>query len=271
MKQIKATGKTIEEAIANGLAELGIDRDSVSVEVLENPKSGFLGIGATPAKVLLTVTEEDVLEELKEEIQETEEPKETVSEKETVLSSMPKEQIQKEEAPAAAEEKTETIQPESPVEESDQERAEKAANFVVGLLEKMNIEATVTASISGQDLRVDLSGENMGMVIGRRGETLDAIQHLTSYAVNRGQGKHLRVLIDTENYRARRDESLRGLARKTASKVAKYHRNMTLEPMNAYERHVIHEALQDWRDVTTSSVGVEPNRRVVIQYAPHHR
>ena len=113
---------------------------------------------------------------------------------------------------------------------------------------------------------VDLVGENLGILIGRRGETLDAIQHLTNYAVNRGQNKRARINVDAENYRRKREESLQRLAQKVAGKVVKYRRNITLEPMNAYERHVIHAALQDMDNITTHSTGVEPNRCVVIEY-----
>ena len=114
---------------------------------------------------------------------------------------------------------------------------------------------------------VELVGENLGMLIGRRGDTLDAIQHLTNYAVNRGSSKRIRVNVDAESYRAKREESLQRLARKVGNKVVKYRRNITLEPMNAYERHVIHAALQDMQDVTTFSTGTEPNRRIVVAYS----
>ena len=115
--------------------------------------------------------------------------------------------------------------------------------------------------------KVELVGEDLGALIGRRGETLDAIQQLTSYAVNRGQSKRVRIHVDAEGYRAKREESLQRLARKVAGKVVKYRRNVMLEPMNAYERHVIHTALQDYPDVTTYSTGTEPNRRTVVAYS----
>ena len=108
-----------------------------------------------------------------------------------------------------------------------------------------------------------LEGQKLGQLIGRRGETLDAIQQLTNYAVNSGREKRIRVHVDAENYRAKREQSLESLARKVAGKVTKYRRSVTLEPMNAYERHVIHAALQD---VNTYSIGTEPNRRVVVSY-----
>ena len=116
--------------------------------------------------------------------------------------------------------------------------------------------------------KVILEGEKLGALIGRRGETLDAIQQLTNYSINRGgESKRARVQIDAENYREKREESLERLAQKVAGKVVKYRRNVTLEPMNAYERHVIHAALQDHPDVTTFSTGTEPNRRIVVAYS----
>ena len=115
-------------------------------------------------------------------------------------------------------------------------------------------------------INVNLSGGNMGVIIGRRGETLDAIQHLTNYVVNKGSDKRMHVSIDAEAYRSKREESLTKLAEKMAEKAIKYKRSMALEPMNSYERHVIHTALQNYPGVTTSSTGVEPNRRVVVSY-----
>ena len=114
--------------------------------------------------------------------------------------------------------------------------------------------------------KVILEGEKLGALIGRRGETLDAIQQLTSYSVNRGGDKRVRVHVDAEDYRLKREESLCRLAHKVAAKVVKYRRSVTLEPMNAYERHVIHTALQDVENVTTYSMGTDPNRRVIVAY-----
>ena len=116
--------------------------------------------------------------------------------------------------------------------------------------------------------KVVLQGQGLGAIIGRRGETLDAIQQLTNYSVNHGQSKRVRIHVDAEGYRAKREESLQRLAVKVAGKVVKYRKNVTLEPMNAYERHVIHTALQDHPNVTTYSTGTEPNRRTVVAYAP---
>ena len=146
------------------------------------------------------------------------------------------------------------------------EPAREAVKFINGLLEKLEINGkAVVLSISEPDhIRIDISGPDMGPVIGRRGDTLDAIQYLTSLVLNKFSDEHLRLTIDTENYRAKRAESLERLARKIAVKVSKYHKAMTLEPMNPYERRIIHAALQDFRGVTTYSTGTEPGRRVVI-------
>ena len=144
---------------------------------------------------------------------------------------------------------------------------EKIEVFIKGLLENMGSQAVPHAWADGDNsYRVDLTGEGLGFLIGRRGETLDAIQQLTNYSVNRGRSKRVRIHVDAEGYRAKREESLIRLANKVAAKVVKYRRNVTMEPMNAYERHVIHTALQDVPGVTTYSVGTEPNRRTVVAY-----
>ncbi|MBR2481757.1 MAG: KH domain-containing protein, partial [Oscillospiraceae bacterium] len=150
-------------------------------------------------------------------------------------------------------------------EECQDEKAQAIRSFLKGLLEHMDsaAEARVYEAEKGR-YKVILEGEKLGQLIDRRGETLDAIQQLTNYSVNRGNGSRVRVHVDAENYRAKREESLESLAKKMAQKVVKFGRSMTLEPMNAYERHVIHTALQDHPRVTTYSTGTEPNRRVVI-------
>ena len=244
---LEKTGRTEDEAIAAALGELGKERDDVSVEILERAKSGFLGIGASPARIRVSWESPDM-------------PAET--------APVPEEPKAQPEAAAAAPvaEKEAAAEPSAPVPE---EPAEYTAvrSFLSGLLEKMGVEAEIV--ITERDdggLLVDLAGPGMGAVIGRRGETLDAIQHLTNYAVNRGNDKRLRVSVDAENYRAKREESLVKLAEKMAEKAIKYKRSMALEPMNSYERHVIHTALQNYEGVTTASTGTEPNRRVVVSY-----
>ena len=139
--------------------------------------------------------------------------------------------------------------------------------FLSGLLERMGVEAEMEFSKRDNGgVNVNLSGKAMGAIIGRRGETLDAIQHLTNYVVSHGSEKHMHISVDAESYRAKREESLTRLAEKMAEKAIKYKRSMALEPMNSYERHVIHAALQDYEGVTTASTGTEPNRRVVVSY-----
>jgi len=144
-------------------------------------------------------------------------------------------------------------------------KAEKTAEFLKGLFERMGVEAGTEITEEDGNIQVIITGDNPGALIGRRGETLDAIQHLTNYAVNRSGGRS-RISIDAENYRERRNETLVKLAEKTAAKVVKFRRNITLEAMNSYERHVIHTTLQEYEGVTTFSTGVEPNRRVVVAY-----
>ena len=140
------------------------------------------------------------------------------------------------------------------------------------MLERLEVQAVPEVYVNSEgSYKVILQGKDLGAIIGRRGETLDAIQQLTSYAVNHGQSKRVRIHVDAEGYRAKREESLRRLAVKVAGKVVRYRKNMTLEPMNAYERHVIHTALQDYPNVTTYSTGVEPNRRTVVAYAPSQK
>lgn len=246
LKTLEKSGKTEEAAIAAALEELGLDRDDVSVEIVERAKSGFLGIGASPAVVRVQYEAPD--EEL-----------ETVAEAAA-------------ESPAAAPAEAQPVAaPAAPAADEPESYARIRA-FVSGLLEHMGIQAEIeiTARDNG-GVNVNLSGSNMGAVIGRRGETLDAIQHLTNYAVNRGSDKHMHISVDAESYRAKREESLVRLAEKMAAKAIKYKRSMALEPMNSYERHVIHTALQDYEGVTTSSTGTEPNRRVVVSYEKPQR
>ena len=146
------------------------------------------------------------------------------------------------------------------------DRSIGAEDFLTGLFERMEIDIKIDIKEEDGALNVTLSGQDPGAIIGRRGETLDAIQRLTNNVVNRGTTGRKRVNIDAENYRQRRNETLESLAERTAGKVMKYRRSMTLEPMNAYERHVIHTALQSYDYISTHSVGTEPNRRIVVSY-----
>ena len=271
-KTIVTTGKTIDEAIENALTQLGLDRDNVSVQVLAQAKSGFLGIGATPAKVEVTYEAPDPAPKValssasrskpkakpapKEE--KKEEPK-VEAPKPAPKKEQPKERKPKVEAPKAAPKEYTPAAPGS-VEE-------KIEVFLKGLLEHMGSSAVPHAWKEEENTyMVELTGEDLGYLIGRRGDTLDALQHLANYTVNRGIEGHIRINVDAECYRQKREDSLRRYAQKKAQQVLKAHRRTTLEPMNAYERHVIHAALQDTDRITTYSVGTEPNRRVVIEY-----
>ena len=306
-KFITATGKTIDLAIANALEQLGMDRDSVSVEVLDNPKSGFLGFGAQPAKVKVTYEVPDVEEAPRPALSSASrsKPKKTVQAQEDAPRVIapaapaaprpqpmppldtaeraarperrPRNERRNDQPRRQRSEQPRREQPAAPAAPAEPKvyapaepgsTEERIEIFIKGLLEHMDSDAVPHAVKNADDTyMVDLVGENLGILIGRRGETLDAIQHLTNYAVNRGASKRVRINVDAENYRLKREESLRRLAQKVAGKVSRYRRNITLEPMNAYERHVIHAALQDHPDVTTFSTGTEPNRRIVVAYS----
>ena len=280
MSYIDVTGKTEDEALRKGLEQLGMDRDDVSVSILERAKSGFLGIGATPARIRITYSPEDapVAEEpvaapriIPEKP--AEKPAEKAAEKpvqpKPAQPRQPRQEKPRQERPQP-EKRPEAAAPAAPQEnlpECDDDNAKRIIAFVSGLLEHMDSAAQVKVyEVEKGRYRVILEGEKLGQLIGHRGETLDAIQQLTNYAVNTGADKRIRVQMDAENYRAKREQSLESLARKVASKVQKYRRSVTLEPMNAYERHVIHATLQDLKGVTTYSVGTEPNRRVVVAF-----
>lgn len=302
IREIETTGKTIEEAIENAYAMLGVDRDKIelSIEVIDRPKSGFLGIGSTPAKVRASY---DVADEPKEEpeykIGRTREPRrqervEVINEEDGPTAILYKEDMtdgetaeqqgkprrernrrndrpRREHQDAPSEPRTEHVERIPDVTDEEVElRKNAAVTFLEGLLQRMGVEVSTDASINTENksITISLSGEKVGSLIGRRGETLGAIQHITGYMANKGKDERVRVIVDAEGYREKREEALQGLARRTALKVVRLRHNITLEPMNAYERHIIHTALQDWRDVSTFSTGAEPRRAVVISYTP---
>ena len=296
-KTLVTSGKTIDLAIEAALAQLGLDRDSVSVQVLQQAKTGFLGFGAQPAKVQVTYEAPDEVPEAPkvalssasrkpkaaapapklaepapakpEPAKPVEAPKAEVKAEEKKPEVRP-ERPQQPRAPRAPQPPKEPREPREPKEYAPAEPGsveEKIEVFLKGLLEHMDSKAVPHCwKESGDAYQVDLVGDDLGYLIGRRGDTLDAIQHLCNYAVNREVEGHIRVSVDAESYRQKREESLRRYARKKAQQVLKARRRTTLEPMNAYERHVIHAALQDMENITTHSTGVEPNRCVVIEY-----
>lgn len=281
---IDVTGKNEDEAIAAALTQLNMDRDDVSVEILERAKSGFLGFGSCPAKVRVYYGPEEEEEapavpapKPREERRgqdrpRTEKPREDRPREEKPRQDKPRQERPRQggETPKAAAEAEPVSAAPVPAQELgpevDDEKAQAIRAFLTGLLEQMEAKAEIKVYQPEKGrYKVILEGEHMGALIGRRGETLDAIQQLTSYAVNRTGGR-VRVQLDAEGYRDKREQSLRHLARKVAGKVVRYRRSVTLEPMNAYERHVIHVALQDVPNVTTYSTGVDPNRRVIVAY-----
>ena len=275
MSYIDVTGKTEEEAIQNALAQLGMDRDDVSVEILERAKSGFLGMGAKPARVRVTYgPDEAPMEEVAVPVKPAvvEKPEKKEEPKPQPKSQQPRQPRQPKPQQPRREERVERVEkpiaaPAVDLPECTDDNAVRITAFLTGLLEHMDSPAAVKVYEEEKGrYKVILEGQKLGALIGRRGETLDAIQQLTNYAVNSGNEKRIRVHVDAENYRARREASLESLAMKVAAKVKKYRRSVTLEAMNAYERHVIHAALQDVKGVTTYSVGTEPNRRVVVAY-----
>lgn len=207
MERIVSTGRTVQEAIDNGLKELNVDRDRVETSVLEVPQKGFLGIlGSKLAKVEITV-KEDV------------------------------EQI--------------------------------AKDFLGKILGQMHIEADIETKLEDDVLHIEIQGKNMGIIIGRRGETLDALQYLTSLTINKGKDQYTRVVLDTENYRSKREKTLQQLAERLARKVERTNKKVMLEPMNPYERRIIHSHLQDHPKVSTYSEGEDPYRKVVISLKSH--
>ena len=275
-KTIVTTGKTIDLAIEAALNQLGLDRDSVSVQVLCQAKPGFLGIGATPAKVQVTYEAPDMKPEApksalgaasrsKPKAAPVVKPAESKAEApKPVAPKAEKPKAEKAETPKVEKPKTEP-KVYAPAQPGSVE--ETIEVFLNGLLRNMGSQAVAHAvKQDGNTYFAELVGDDLGYLIGRRGDTLDAIQHLCNYSVNRGVEGHIRINVDAECYREKREESMRRYAVKKAQQVLKAHRRTILEPMNAYERHVIHASLQDMDRITTYSVGTEPNRRVVIEY-----
>lgn len=234
MEYMEFKGKTKNDAITEACRHFSIPSDKLDYEVVDEGKTGFLGMGARPAVIRARVKEEEQVEESKP-IKLEEEP---------VITTV-----------KAASEKVEDIDVEAV---SSKFLADVFAAMGIGV----NIEAKYNDSL--RTLEVDLSGDEMGVLIGKRGQTLDSLQYLISLVVNKGTNEYIRVKVDTENYRQRRRETLENLAKNIAYKVKRTRRPVSLEPMNPYERRIIHSALQNDRYVTTHSEGDEPFRRVVV-------
>ena len=293
-KSIITSGKSIDLAIESALLQLGLDRDSVSVQVLQQAKAGFLGFGAQPAKVQVTYEAPDPVPEKPKSALGSASRSKPKAAAPVKKPEAPKPEAPKPEAPKAEKKVEKKVEKKAEKTEKKVEKAEKKVEkkaekkveapkeyapaaagsteekieiFIKGLLEHMDSKAVPHCwKAEGNTYKVDLVGDDLGYLIGRRGDTLDAIQHLANYTVNRDVDGHIRINVDAECYREKREDSLRRYARKKAQQVLKARRRTTLEPMNAYERHVIHSALQDMENITTYSTGTEPNRRVVIEY-----
>lgn len=307
-KFIVTTGKSIDLAIEAALQQLKLERDDVTVEVLKNARSGFLGIGASPAEVKVTYVVPDepaapktalssasrskpkaqapvpaattgVISRPGKKIEPEQKKSEPAKRRPEQKKPEQKKPEQKKAEPKKAEPKKTEPRParkEEPAAAPSREYTPAAPGsieaqieeFLTGLLKHMGSDAVPHAyRLDEESYRADLVGGDAGLLIGRRGDTLDAIQYLTGYAINREREKRVRVSVDAGEYRLKREESLRQLANKMAAKAVKYRRNFTLEPMNAYERHIIHAALQDYPEVTTFSTGTEPHRRIVVAFS----
>lgn len=247
-KKIEKTAKSVDEAISAALEELNVTKDMVDINVIDEGAKGFLGIGARYARVEVTVKDEYVTE--------TEDAENDDASAEESVTEVTDDDVQ-------ADADDENVGRKEAVEVT-QERVDKAVNFLKDVFEAMNIEIAMNVTVTDGVINIDLSGESMGIVIGKRGDTLDSLQYLASLVLNHDENDYVKLTLDTENYREKRTQSLLQLSNRLAEKVAKSGKKYTLEPMNPYERRVIHSNLQDHESVTTYSIGDDPYRKVVI-------
>ena len=286
MREVIQEAKTVEEAIDLACQQLGVDRGDAEFEILTLPKRGFLGLRNTPAKVRVYVEEpapapqrprrerpERAERPERQERQERVERQERAERAERPRRERPAPQPQPEAAAPAVESQPEPAQP--PRQEQRQQlefvpadtlegKARAAADYLRSVLSAMDIQAEITAAFPENGVILRLAGEGLGVIIGRRGETLDALQYLCGLVANRQEGDYLRVTIDSGNYRQKRERTLEQLAKKLSGNVVRFGRPATLEPMNPYERRIIHSTVSKLEGVTSASIGEEPNRRVVI-------
>ncbi len=261
MRSMEFSGRNIDEAIFHGLNEMGLSIDEVETEIIQKESKGIFGIGAKNAIVRLTEREVPVVPDFEAE-------KAAAHERKSDRPKRERNDRPKSDRPKGEKRERREKQPEAPAIAYSEELAKEndAAIFLSDLLKSMKIDATVEAAETDDGLRLNIVSATDGLLIGRRGETLDAIQYIVSLYLNkdRKENGYRRVSVDTEGYRSRREETLRRLARKNAAQVARTGRSIAMEPMNPYERRVLHSALQNFKGVTTHSEGEEPNRRVII-------
>lgn len=282
MNHVEATGKTIEDAVRSGLVQLGLTRDEVTVEVLSKPKSGFLGIGSKPAVVRVTAKEEaeHVLQRQQEDVRKAEEAEKQAADAAGIAEAEPPCPEEPVSAPAESEinhpaDGAKDSVAASPADEAaDQkedftaeEAAAKAREFLQEVLKNMGMQVVIEKMIKPDKIILHLHGKNLGILIGKHGQTLDALQYLTNLTTNQGKETRHFIMLDVENYRHRREETLKQLALRLSGRVKKKGDRVVLEPMNGYERKIIHVALQDADHVRTESEGQDPYRHVVIYYA----
>ena len=250
-------GSNVDEAVELALMDLKLSRDEVEVTVLEEPSKGFFGIGAKLAKVRVEKKAQEKPVEIKKEpkVEKPQENRAQENRKKKEKKSQPKKN-KKSINIALGNTDKESL---TVVEEHE------ALSFLKETTEKMGLELDFEARVGEDIVYVEMSGKDSRTIIGKRGQTLDAIQYLTSLVVNKGDDKYIKVVVDAENYRERRQKTLEQLANRLAGKVVKTRKYVRLEPMNPYERKVIHATLQSNPDVITRSEGEEPYRRVVIE------
>lgn len=251
MEEITVSAKTLDDAITEALVQLGVTSDKLDYDVIEKGSTGFLGIGAKQAVIKARKKVEKTEKSVKERVSAVKEEKKPVKE-------VKKEVMNKEEALPTEKKEVELVK----IEEATIKTCEE---FLQNVLKAMGMDVTVTSKVDEEGaLSIEMSGDNMGILIGKRGQTLDSLQYLTNRVANKMQDGYVRVKLDTEDYRRRRRETLENLAKNIAHKVRKTRRPVSLEPMNPYERRIIHSVLQADRSVTTHSEGEEPYRRVVV-------
>ena len=277
---IRVSAKTLDDAITEALIQLGVTSDKLEYEVIEKGSAGFLGIGMKQAVIEARRKEEkkepevrDVVKEVKSDFASIEEEPVNEKKEESPKKEFPKKErpVREKKAGKPAKGKTEEDNTEEPVKEQqvlakvEDQTIQAVEQFVKDTLKVMNMEVEITSSIDEDGaLCVNMKGDHMGILIGKRGQTLDSLQYLVNRVANKHQSGYVRVKLDTENYRARREETLRHLAKNIAHKVKRNKRPVVLEPMNPYERRIIHSALQSDPYVTTHSEGEEPYRKVVV-------
>ena len=259
MEFIEVSAKTLSDAITDACQKLGVPSDRLYHEVVEEGSNGFLGIGSKPWVIKAAVKEE----ERKEDIQES---KPAVQKNQNKVERPAVNDVKAAEKPVENVVPKNTEKSEKKPAVSDGSLEKKAETFLKDVFHAMDLEATIKVKYDAENknMEIDVNGDEMGILIGKRGQTLDSLQYLVSLVVNKDSSDYIRVKVDTENYRQRRKETLENLARNIAYKVKRTKRPVSLEPMNPYERRIIHSALQNDRYVTTHSEGDEPFRRVVV-------